>query len=118
MGGAKCLAGSEDGANLPQPRRAPASFVWAQTATKPPGAVVKISLVYSTGRTETGVTRILEGERRSLVVMCLWRQSPAATLAMVRHQLTDEEAAELAAALDLDRHEATLPSRPVTNSGP
>jgi hypothetical protein len=78
---------------------------------------VKISFVYSTGRVETAVLRMLEGQRRSLIVMCPWRQTPAATLAAVRSQLTDEEAAELAAGLGLGGgRDEQPPSRPPTNS--
>jgi hypothetical protein len=79
---------------------------------------VRISFVYSTGRTETGVLRMLEGQRRSLIVMCPWRQTPAATFAAVRSQLTPEEEAELAAGLGLNGHRDEQPplDRPPTNS--
>jgi hypothetical protein len=64
---------------------------------------MRITFVYSTGRTETGIVRMLEGKRRSLVVACSWRQTPTETYLAVRDQLTSEEAVELASALGLDQ---------------
>ncbi len=58
-------------------------------------------MVYSTGRTETGVMRLLEGQRRTLVVLSPWGQPPLETLRRVAGQLTDEEAAEVAAAFGI-----------------
>jgi hypothetical protein len=58
-----------------------------------------IKFVYSTGRTETGVMRMLDGERRSLVILCPWQQSPIDTVQRIRDQLTDDELRELTEAL-------------------
>jgi hypothetical protein len=63
---------------------------------------VKISTCHSTGRTEVAVFRMLDGERRTLVIMCPWGQPLAETMAKVRPQLTDTEAMEVALAFGLD----------------
>jgi len=55
----------------------------------------------STGRTETGVTRYLDGERRTLVIMCPWGQSIEQTIAAVWNQLTEPEQIEVAEAFGL-----------------
>jgi hypothetical protein len=60
-------------------------------------------MVYSTGRDECHVMRLLDLQRRGLVICCPWRQSPAETLRQVRHLLTPEEAAQVAEAFGLDR---------------
>jgi hypothetical protein len=65
--------------------------------------IVRITTCYSTGRTETGVLRMLDGERRSLVIMCPWGQPPAQTVTKVWGQLTPAEQREVAAAFGLDR---------------
>jgi hypothetical protein len=63
---------------------------------------MRISTCHSTGRSEVGVFRLLDGERRSLTIMAPWGQPLAETYRQVRPQLTDEEAAEVAAAFGLD----------------
>jgi hypothetical protein len=63
---------------------------------------VKISFCYSPNRTEASVMRMLDGERRSLIVMAGWRQSPIETFMEIRHQLTSDEATEVKIALGLD----------------
>jgi hypothetical protein len=64
---------------------------------------VRISVVYSTGRVETGVMRTLDGQRRGLVVMCPWGQEPLETVRRLAGQLTEEEHREVAAAFGFDR---------------
>jgi hypothetical protein len=63
---------------------------------------MKISFVYSPNRTEANVLRMLDGERRSLIVMAAWRQPPVETFMAIRSQLTDSEATEVKNALGLD----------------
>jgi hypothetical protein len=62
---------------------------------------VRITTCHSTGRTETGILRYLDGERRTLVIMAPWGQSTERTVASVWNQLTAEEQREVAAALGL-----------------
>jgi len=64
---------------------------------------VRISFVYSTSRTEVNVLRMLEGQRRSLVIMCPAGQMPVQTLLKVRDQLTQDELLEIVQVLGLDR---------------
>jgi hypothetical protein len=64
---------------------------------------VKITVCRSTGRVRTTVLRTLDDDQRRLVVSIPWDQHPTVTLAAVRDQLTEEEAAELRAAFGLDR---------------
>jgi hypothetical protein len=47
------------------------------------------------------VTRMLDGRRKRLVVSCPSQMTPAEVFQRARHQLTDEEAHELAEALDV-----------------
>ncbi len=58
--------------------------------------------MFSTGRTECHVMRLLDLQRKGLVIACPWRQTPAETFRQIRHLLSDEEAAEVAQALGLD----------------
>jgi hypothetical protein len=62
---------------------------------------MKITTTYSTGRTETGVMRLLDGERRTLVIMCPWGQPLAQTVAAIWNLLTEEEQREVVAAFGL-----------------
>jgi hypothetical protein len=64
---------------------------------------MKITTSYSTGRTETGVLRYLDGERRTLVIMAPWGQSVDQTIAAIWDQLTEDEQREVAQAFGLDR---------------
>jgi hypothetical protein len=64
---------------------------------------VKITTCHSTGRTETGILRSLDGERRTLVIMAPWGQPVAQTISAIWDQLTDAEQVEVAAAFGLDR---------------
>jgi len=59
--------------------------------------------MFSTGRVECHVMRVLDMQRKGLVIACPWSQPPAQTLEQVRHLLSAEEAAEVATALGLDR---------------
>jgi hypothetical protein len=62
---------------------------------------VRITLTFSTGRTECHVMRVLDLQRKTLIIACPWQQTPAETLRQVRHLLSDEEAAEVAEALSI-----------------
>jgi hypothetical protein len=62
---------------------------------------VRISTCHSTGRAEVAVFRLLDGERRSLTILCPWGQPLADTYRQVLPQLTAEEAVEVAAAFGL-----------------
>jgi hypothetical protein len=64
---------------------------------------VRITTCHSTGRTETGVLRYLDGERRTLVIMAPWQQPIERTIASVWNLLTAEEQREVVAAFGLDR---------------
>jgi DNA-binding cell septation regulator SpoVG len=68
---------------------------------------VRITLTFSTGRTECHVMRVLDLQRRGLVIACPWRQTPAETFQQVRHLLSEEEAAEVADALGLTTRDGT-----------
>lgn len=70
---------------------------------------MRISVAYSTGRTETSVTRALDGQRRRLIISCPWGQPPARTVAAVWNQLTAEEQAEVAQAFGLHGAIVTTP---------
>jgi len=63
---------------------------------------VRITTCHSTGRTETGVLRYLDGERRTLVILAPWQQPIERTIAGVWNLLTAEEQAEVRAAFGLD----------------
>jgi hypothetical protein len=66
-------------------------------------AIVRITTCHSTGRTETGVLRYLDGERRTLVILAPWQQPIERTIATVWNQLTAEEQREVVAAFGLDQ---------------
>jgi len=68
---------------------------------------VRITTCHSTGRTETGVLRYLDGERRTLVVMAPWQQPIERTIAAVWNLLTEEEQREVVAAFGLDQPDAS-----------
>jgi DNA-binding cell septation regulator SpoVG len=63
---------------------------------------VTITLTFSTGRTECHVMRVLDMQRKGLVIACPWQQPPAETYRRVRHLLSDEEAREVSEALGLN----------------
>jgi hypothetical protein len=63
---------------------------------------VRITTSYSTGRTETGVLRYLDGERRTLVIMAPWGQPVDRTIAAIWNQLTTDEQTEVRVAFGLD----------------
>jgi len=63
---------------------------------------VRITTCHSTGRTETGVLRYLDGERRTLVILCPWGQPVARMIGAIWNQLTEDEQREVAEAFDLD----------------
>jgi hypothetical protein len=56
---------------------------------------VKIVTCHSAGRAETGIVRLLDGERRLLTIMAPWGQPLEETFRRIRDQLTDAEAAEV-----------------------
>lgn len=61
---------------------------------------MRITMVYSASRTtEVHVMRMLDGRRKRLVLAVGWKMTPAEILAKALPLLTDEEFAELAAAL-------------------
>jgi hypothetical protein len=62
---------------------------------------VRITTCHSTGRTETGVMRMLDGERRTLIILSPWGQPPERTIAVIWDQLTEEEQRDVAAAFGL-----------------
>jgi hypothetical protein len=63
---------------------------------------MRITMVYgASNNTTVAVLRMLDGRRKRLVVSCPASMSPAEVYAKARRQLTDDEAAELAEALDL-----------------
>lgn len=64
---------------------------------------MRITTCHSTGRTETGVLRYLDGERRTLVILAPWQQPIERTIATVWNQLTAEEQREVVAAFGLDQ---------------
>ncbi len=64
---------------------------------------MRITTCHSTGRTETGVLRYLDGERRTLVIMAPWQQPIQRTIAAVWNLLTEEEQREVVVAFDLDQ---------------
>src|SRR6266536_683667 len=57
---------------------------------------MQVTLTFSTGKTECHVMRLLDMQRKSVIIACPWRQTPAETYRQVRHLLSDEEAAEVA----------------------
>jgi hypothetical protein len=63
---------------------------------------VRVTTVHSTGRTETGVLRMLDGRRRTIIVMAPWDQSLAETFRRIRDQLTPEEMTAVLEAFRLD----------------
>jgi len=65
------------------------------------GARVRVTACYSTGRTQTGLLRGLDGEQRRIVISCPWGQDPARTVAAIWDQLTPAEQTEVAAAFGL-----------------
>jgi hypothetical protein len=67
---------------------------------------MRITTCHSTGRTETGVLRYLDGERRTLVIMCPWGQPAERTVALVWNQLTTDEQQEIVKAFGLDGGDA------------
>jgi DNA-binding cell septation regulator SpoVG len=67
---------------------------------------VRVTLTFSTGRVECHVMRVLDMQRKSVIIACPWRQSPAETYRQVRHLLSDEEAVEVAEALGLNGGDA------------
>jgi len=64
---------------------------------------VRITTSYSTGQVKTGILRYLDGERRTLVIMCPWQQPIDQTVAAIWNQLTPEEQREVAEAFGLDQ---------------
>jgi hypothetical protein len=71
---------------------------------------MRISVSYNTGRTETSASRLLDGQRRTLVIQAPWRQPPAQTVASVWNQLTEQEQREVVEAFGLDG--ATIATSP------
>lgn len=70
---------------------------------------MRITVTYSTGRTETSVLRELDGQRRRLIISCPWGQPPARTVAAIWGQLSDDEQRELAEAFGLNGAVPTTP---------
>jgi hypothetical protein len=66
---------------------------------------MRITTCHSTGRTETGVTRLLDGERRSLIIMAPWNQPIDRTITAIWNQLTPDEQREVAEAFGLGQQE-------------
>jgi hypothetical protein len=64
---------------------------------------MRITTCHSTGRTETGVMRYLDGERRTLVILAPWQQPIERTIAAVWNLLTEAEQVEVIAAFGLDQ---------------
>ncbi len=64
---------------------------------------MRITTCHSTGRTETGVMRYLDGERRTLVILAPWQQPIERTVAAVWNLLTVDEQTEVVAAFGLGR---------------
>jgi hypothetical protein len=68
--------------------------------------MMRITLTFSTGRTECHVMRVLDMQRKTVIIACPWQQAPAETYRRVRHLLSDEEAREVAEALGLNGGDA------------
>jgi hypothetical protein len=68
--------------------------------------MMRITLMFSTGRVECHVMRLLDMQRKSVIIACPWQQPPAETYRQVRHLLSDEEAAQVAEALGLNGGDA------------
>jgi hypothetical protein len=64
---------------------------------------MRVTVCRSTWRQTATVSRTLDGEQRHLVVSVPWTQQPIETYTQVRSMLTDDEAAALADAFDLDK---------------
>jgi hypothetical protein len=64
---------------------------------------VRITLVYGALASGVEVTRTLDGRRHRLVISCGWRQPPLEVWQLAAPYLNDEERAELAEALGLER---------------
>jgi len=64
---------------------------------------MRVTTCHSTGRTETGVLRYLDGERRTLVIMAPWGQPVERTIASIWNLLTVDEQVEVVAAFGLDQ---------------
>jgi len=64
---------------------------------------VRITTSHSTGRTETGILRYLDGERKTLVISAPWGQPVERTIAAIWNQLTEDEQREVALAFGLER---------------
>jgi hypothetical protein len=62
---------------------------------------VRIVFNYSSGQVETHVTRLLDENRRGLIISCSWRLPPQEVFAKIRPQLTEDETREVAEALGL-----------------
>jgi len=63
---------------------------------------MRIQTCYSTDRTESGIMRTLDGDRRTLILLCTWGELPIHTYLAVRDQLTDEEITEVRKAFGWD----------------
>ena len=70
------------------------------------GGRMRVTACYSTGRTQTGLLRGLDGDQRRIVISCPWGQDPARTVAAIWNQLTPAEQVEVAAAFGLGPQEA------------
>ena len=67
------------------------------------GTAMTVTTCYSTGRVETSVMRGLgDNDERRLIISCPWGQLPIQTYMAIRHQLTDEEIAEVRKAFGWD----------------
>jgi hypothetical protein len=64
---------------------------------------MRIVTVHSSGHTETGVTRLLDGDRRTLTIMSPWGQPLGETLRAIWPELTPTERHEVWAAFDLGK---------------
>jgi hypothetical protein len=64
---------------------------------------VEVVIVRGQGRTETGIFRLLDGQRRRVVIHAAWGLRDGAVLAAVADRLSATERADVAAALGLDR---------------
>lgn len=64
-----------------------------------------ITMIYAPRRDEASVMRMLDGQRRRLCILCRFGQRPAEVYAAVRDELTEQERAEVMAALGLGLQE-------------
>jgi hypothetical protein len=69
------------------------------------GGRMRVTACYSTGRTQTGLLRGLDGDERRIVISCPWGQDPARTVAAIWDQLTPAEQVEVAEAFGLGQQQ-------------